>query len=93
MTDLEKVKEDGWALQHVENQTPEICLMAVKRYGCALQYVKVQTPEICLAALEQDGEAIQYVSPYIAMRALSLLFKPEPENVELCSRFELMDFD
>ena len=46
--DLEAVKQDGWALQYVKEQTPEICLEAVKQDGYALRYVKKQTPEICL---------------------------------------------
>jgi len=37
---LEAVKENGYALQYVINQTPEICLEAVKEDGNALRYVK-----------------------------------------------------
>ena len=36
---LEAVKQDGYALKYVKDQTPEICLEAVKKYGGALQYV------------------------------------------------------
>ncbi len=43
---LEAVKEDGYNLEYVINQTPEICLEAVKINGNALQYVKEQTPLI-----------------------------------------------
>jgi biotin operon repressor len=52
--DLEAVKQDGYALQDVKEQTPEICLAAVQQNGYALQFVKEQTPEI-RAALEQDS--------------------------------------
>ena len=36
---LKAVKQDGYALRHVKDQTPEICLAAVKQNGFALQYV------------------------------------------------------
>lgn len=70
---LAAVKQDGWALQHVKEQTPEICLAAVKQYGYALQYVNEQTPEICLAAVKQDGDALRYVkeqTPEICLEAV-----------------------
>ena len=38
--DLEAVKQNGFALQYVKEQTPEICLEAVKEDGYALQYVR-----------------------------------------------------
>ena len=37
---LEAVKKDGYALQYVKEQTPEIALEAVKKDGGALQFVK-----------------------------------------------------
>ena len=43
---LEAVKQNGYALEYVKEQTPEICLEAVKQYGLALEYVKDQTPLI-----------------------------------------------
>ena len=39
------------SLRGVENQTEEICLVAVKAWGYDLQYVKDQTEEICLEAV------------------------------------------
>lgn len=48
-------------LEHVENQTLEICLAAVKKLGLMLEYVKEQTPEICLAAVKENGYALKYV--------------------------------
>ena len=38
---LEAAKEDGYALQYVQNQTEEICLEAVRQYGDALQYADI----------------------------------------------------
>ena len=36
---LEAVKQDGWALRYVKDQTEEICLEAVKQNEYALQFV------------------------------------------------------
>lgn len=47
LTDLEKVKQEGFDLEYIDNQTDEICLEAVKEIGCALKFVKNQTEEIC----------------------------------------------
>ena len=58
---LEAVKQNGFTLEYVINQTPEICLVAVKQYGLALEYVKEQTQELCLEALKQDGHALEWV--------------------------------
>ena len=43
---LEAVKQNGYALGYVKEQTHEICLEAVKQNGKALEYVKEQTPLI-----------------------------------------------
>ena len=39
---MEAVKQDGYALQYVGNQTEEICLEAVKQDDYALRYVSNQ---------------------------------------------------
>ena len=71
--DLEKVMQNGWALEYVEAQTSEICLAAVKQNGYALKFVKEQTPEICLAAVKQDGGALACVAPEIIVAAFNAL--------------------
>ena len=58
---IKAVKENGYALQYVKEQTEDICLAAVKQNGFALQYVKEQTPEICLEAVKQNELALRYV--------------------------------
>ena len=63
--DLEAVKQDGYALQYVKEQTQEICIEAVKQDGYALQYVKEQTQEICIEAVKQDGYALEFVDKSI----------------------------
>ena len=70
---LATVKQRGFALEYVKEQTPEICLEAVKRNGLALEYVNEQTPEICLAAVKQCGLVLQYVkeqTPEICIAAM-----------------------
>ena len=58
---LKEVRQCGYALQFVKEQTEEICLAAVRHYGHALQFVKEQTKEICLTAVREDGYALKYV--------------------------------
>jgi len=58
---LEQVKQGGYILQYIKNQTPEICLAAVKQNEYLLQYVREQTPEICAAAIKQNPDAVEYV--------------------------------
>jgi len=49
------------AMKEIQNQTEEMCLLAVKQNGMALQFVKNQTNEICLLAVKQNGMALQFV--------------------------------
>jgi hypothetical protein len=58
---LEAVKDNGFALRFVINQTPELCLEAVKSDGYSLQFVKEQTQEMCLQAVKQKGRAFRFV--------------------------------
>ena len=58
---LAVVKQNGYALQYVEEQTKAICLEAVKQDGYALRYVREQNEAICLAAVKQNGDALRYV--------------------------------
>ena len=70
---LVAVKEDGYALGFVKNQTHEICLEAVKQNGFALGFVINQTPDICLEAVKSDGYSLQFVkeqTPEICLEAV-----------------------
>ena len=55
------MKENGLALPYVNDQTEEICKIAVYQYGRSLGYVRNQTEEICKITLEEDERAIRYV--------------------------------
>jgi hypothetical protein len=59
---MNAVKQNGYALQYVTEQTEQICLEAVKQNGYALQYVTEQTEQICLEAVKQNGDALRYVN-------------------------------
>ena len=60
--DLQKVKQNGYNLKDVKQQTPELCLEAVKQNGYALNYVKEKMAELCLAAVKKTGYALQFVN-------------------------------
>ena len=45
------MKQNGYALQYVEEQTPEICLAAVKQNGYSLRYVN---PKIFESIEDED---------------------------------------
>jgi hypothetical protein len=55
------VLDNPWLIQHIHDQTDDICLTAVKRIGITLQFVNNQTEEICLAAVNTFPYALQYV--------------------------------
>ena len=60
---IEAVKQNGLALQHIEEATEEVCLYAVHSNWESLQFVKEkgQTTRVCEMAIERCGKAIQYV--------------------------------
>ena len=62
---LEAVKQNGYNLRYVKEQTEAICLEAVKKNGYSLQYVKEQTEAICLEAVKENGDSLQYVDKSI----------------------------
>ena len=72
-TKPEDIKKNGFLIAHLENQTPDVCLIAVRQNGYALYYIEKQTHEICLAAVKQNGLSLQYVknqTPDICIEAM-----------------------
>jgi hypothetical protein len=55
--------ENGFLLGHIDinNQTEELCKIAVQNDGYSLVYVENQTDEICKLAVKQNGFALQHV--------------------------------
>lgn len=60
---MDEVMRDGMRLQHIEpeNQTEEMCKIAVSKNGDALQYVANQTEELCKIAVLKDVKNLIYV--------------------------------
>ena len=48
------IKQSGFALQFVKEQTKDICLEAVKQREFALQFVKKEFKEVCLNFLNNS---------------------------------------
>jgi len=59
---FEAVKQNGFTLIYVKEQTEAICIEAVKKNGYVLSYVKEQTETICIEAVKQHGFALRYVN-------------------------------
>ncbi|PBG25670.1 hypothetical protein BGU81_12720 [Clostridioides difficile] len=67
------VRQNGFALMYVKNQTEELCREAVMQNGLALEYVDKQTQEICLETVKENGLALRYVkkqTPEICLEAV-----------------------
>ena len=57
---LEAVKNDGYAILHIQNPSEAVCLAAVKNLGCAIQYIQNPSEAVCLAAVKQSKGAFKY---------------------------------
>lgn len=51
-----------WSLEHVIDQTDELCLCVVKSHWWAIRYVRCPTHELVSAAVSQYAGAIKHVS-------------------------------
>ena len=58
---IEIVKQDGYALEHIESQDETMCMYAVENNGYAIRYVKDKTERVCVAAIKQNSNAIRYI--------------------------------
>ena len=60
---IDLIKKDGYFLRCLrkEEQTEEICKLAVQKNCYVIKYVKEQTEGICKLAIQQDGYALRYV--------------------------------
>jgi len=50
--DMTLVKQNGYAIEYIENPSDEMKLAAVKQDGCAIKYIENPSDEIKLAAIE-----------------------------------------
>ena len=58
---LHRVKQCGTELQHITQQTTELCLEAVKQDGLAIEFVNTKTHNIMLEAVRKNGLAILHI--------------------------------
>lgn len=98
-----QLAKNGLLLQHVKNQTPEMCMVAVKQNVSALQFVKDQTYDICMEAIKKNWTALQYIkNPTIDLeleavrRHPNALYLIKNRTIEMlyeamkCDRFDLL---
>jgi len=56
------VEHNGLLLEHVINQTEEICLAAIKQNSDAFKFVKIQTELVCVVAVRSNGMNMFHVN-------------------------------
>jgi len=59
------VEDSGYSLEYIsaENQTEEICKIAIKTNPLSIEFVKNQTPELCKYALSISADAMEFIKP------------------------------
>lgn len=82
---LDLVQSDGLLLQHLKEQTPELCMAAVRQNGFALQFVENQgktypspfkVDDVCLEAVKQRPEALKFVDEQTSDMCLIAVMQP-----------------
>lgn len=58
---LAAIRKNPEALKYVDNQTYEMCHIAVNLDGCSIRYVKEQTEDLCIDACYNHPCAIYYI--------------------------------
>lgn len=70
---LNRIKENPWAIEYIENPTEEMCLYAVSKAWNALKYIKEPSYEVIKKAIESKGWAIQFVkNPSLELQELAV---------------------
>jgi hypothetical protein len=59
--DKESLEKDPWLLEHLVNQTDELCLIAINRDPYVMQYVKNKTENVCMCAVKLNGLTLQHI--------------------------------
>jgi capsule polysaccharide export protein KpsC/LpsZ len=55
------VKRNGDIIQHIQNQTLELCEAAIKQNPWSTRFIKEQTAELCMTAVQLNGHVIQFI--------------------------------
>jgi len=58
---LEIVRRNPMSLEHIRNQTHEMCRIAVSQYPPAIQYVTNKTDDLIELALKKEGKCLMYI--------------------------------
>jgi hypothetical protein len=64
MSELEQiaaVKQNGWAIEYIQNSSLRVQLAAVNQNGYAIEYIDNPSEQVQLAAVKQNGWAIEYI--------------------------------
>lgn len=70
---IEKLKENPWSIEHIENPTEEMCLYVVSKAWNALKYIKEPSCDVIKKAIESKGWAIQFVKdPSLELQKLAV---------------------
>ena len=76
------VRQNGFALKYIREQTAEICHTALQNNPHALKYVLHKTDDLCLQALCLDGTTLQYIyKPTQQMYKVAVKSRPEAINI------------
>jgi DNA-dependent RNA polymerase auxiliary subunit epsilon len=70
---LEVVKQQGYAIQFIDNPSIQVQIEAVKQCGCAIVSIENPSSKVQLEAVKQDGYAIQFIknpSPEVQLAAV-----------------------
>ena len=58
---IETVRQDGFAIQYIDNPSEEVQIEAAKRDGYIIQYLDNPSEQVQLAAIRQNGSAIDCI--------------------------------
>jgi hypothetical protein len=59
--DLQMIKQDGWAVQYVKEQTNEICVKAIEECPYSYQFINNMTEEMWRLAVKKDGRILYQI--------------------------------
>lgn len=91
--DMNKIKEDGMYLEHINEQSQRICLEAVKQNGNALKYVHNPNIKICVEAFFTNYESLIYVPEKLEFPVVrSIASRIESQNIDISEELDELPF-
>lgn len=63
---ISNLQKNPYLLQHIDDQTLEMCMIAIRKDFTALWYVKNKTFEIYLFAIKKDIRALKFIDAHIS---------------------------